>query len=196
MKKFLKGMKWYDIVVCVFLLQTIILNLAIGYYIHAFYFSMLLFYIAMFLDVCSDRDNWKVLAKDCLDLLKVVRDRKDQIELENFVLSAKLNKETYLIVIKKNENSTEEKGIWCLHCHQTSWNENDVEKKYCGNCHIFHKDPKSVKDFQKKQVEKDIENKAIEDAGLVGGGKVITIDIPKVAVKKTVKKHAKKTTKK
>lgn len=31
-----------------------------------------------------------------------------------------------------------EKGIKCLRCGRTSWNQNDVEKKYCGSCHQFH----------------------------------------------------------
>jgi hypothetical protein len=30
------------------------------------------------------------------------------------------------------------KGIRCKICNLTSWNPNDVEQKYCGNCHIFH----------------------------------------------------------
>jgi len=30
------------------------------------------------------------------------------------------------------------KAIKCLQCGMTSYNPNDVEHKYCGNCHIFH----------------------------------------------------------
>ena len=29
-------------------------------------------------------------------------------------------------------------GIKCLICGRTSWNKNDVEQRYCGNCHQFH----------------------------------------------------------
>jgi hypothetical protein len=29
-------------------------------------------------------------------------------------------------------------GIVCLLCNRISYNPNDVEKKYCGNCHVFH----------------------------------------------------------
>lgn len=29
-------------------------------------------------------------------------------------------------------------GIQCLGCGLTSWNRNDVEMRYCGNCHDFH----------------------------------------------------------
>jgi hypothetical protein len=29
-------------------------------------------------------------------------------------------------------------SITCLLCNRLSYNPNDVEKKYCGNCHIFH----------------------------------------------------------
>lgn len=31
-------------------------------------------------------------------------------------------------------------GITCHVCGMTSWNKNDVEKLYCGNCHRFHAD--------------------------------------------------------
>ena len=31
-----------------------------------------------------------------------------------------------------------EKGINCLICGRTSWNQNDVREKYCGNCHQYH----------------------------------------------------------
>ena len=30
--------------------------------------------------------------------------------------------------------------IQCLMCGRTSYNQNDVSKHYCGNCHIFHDD--------------------------------------------------------
>lgn len=39
----------------------------------------------------------------------------------------------YLIVIRDGET-----GIKCRACGRVSWNKNDVEKKYCGNCHEFH----------------------------------------------------------
>jgi len=29
-------------------------------------------------------------------------------------------------------------GIKCLVCGRTSWNENDVKQRYCGNCHQYH----------------------------------------------------------
>lgn len=29
-------------------------------------------------------------------------------------------------------------AITCLRCNLTSWNENDVEQRYCGNCREFH----------------------------------------------------------
>lgn len=29
-------------------------------------------------------------------------------------------------------------GIECRQCHLISWNQNDVEFKYCGNCHKYH----------------------------------------------------------
>jgi hypothetical protein len=43
-------------------------------------------------------------------------------------------KPTFTIV----NNSYGQKGIKCLLCNRTSWNPNDVENKYCGNCHLFH----------------------------------------------------------
>ena len=30
-------------------------------------------------------------------------------------------------------------SITCPKCGWTSYNENDIEKEYCGNCHQFHK---------------------------------------------------------
>jgi hypothetical protein len=30
------------------------------------------------------------------------------------------------------------KSITCLKCNRTSYNINDIENKYCGNCHEFH----------------------------------------------------------
>lgn len=40
---------------------------------------------------------------------------------------------TFEIVKGRTQN-----GIKCLICGLTSWNRNDVEKEYCGNCHQFH----------------------------------------------------------
>lgn len=31
-------------------------------------------------------------------------------------------------------------AITCLRCKRTSHNENDVEQRYCGYCHVFHED--------------------------------------------------------
>lgn len=42
---------------------------------------------------------------------------------------------TYEIVASLDGKYT---GIKCLDCNMTSWNHNDVEKLYCGNCHEFH----------------------------------------------------------
>ena len=41
---------------------------------------------------------------------------------------------TYEIVSTKEDGL----GIRCLICGMTSWNENDVREKYCGNCRQFH----------------------------------------------------------
>lgn len=35
--------------------------------------------------------------------------------------------------------STDEKSITCFCCGMSSYNERDVQQKYCGNCHVFHK---------------------------------------------------------
>lgn len=35
--------------------------------------------------------------------------------------------------------STDEKRITCFRCGMSSYNEHDVQQKYCGNCHMFHK---------------------------------------------------------
>jgi ribosomal protein L37E len=34
------------------------------------------------------------------------------------------------------------KAIRCLMCGFVSYNKNDVEKRYCGQCHVFHDDMK------------------------------------------------------
>jgi len=31
-------------------------------------------------------------------------------------------------------------GIMCLRCDRISWCPDDVEYKYCGNCHKFHEE--------------------------------------------------------
>ncbi|HWN95030.1 MAG TPA: hypothetical protein VNT99_08355 [Methylomirabilota bacterium] len=35
--------------------------------------------------------------------------------------------------------SADRKSIMCRRCGLTSYNSNDVEQRYCGNCHAFHK---------------------------------------------------------
>jgi hypothetical protein len=40
---------------------------------------------------------------------------------------------TYLIV-------DDGRAIVCLICDRKSWNTNDVEKKYCGYCKVFHEE--------------------------------------------------------
>jgi hypothetical protein len=32
-------------------------------------------------------------------------------------------------------------GITCLICGRTSYNRHDIDQRYCGHCHRFHKDP-------------------------------------------------------
>jgi len=32
-------------------------------------------------------------------------------------------------------------SITCTKCRKTSYNWNDVEKRYCGFCKVFHEDP-------------------------------------------------------
>lgn len=34
----------------------------------------------------------------------------------------------------------DEMVIWCRSCHYTSYNKNDIEQRYCGNCRVFHDD--------------------------------------------------------
>ncbi len=33
-------------------------------------------------------------------------------------------------------------SITCPRCGMTSYNPNDIEQRYCGNCHMFHADMK------------------------------------------------------
>jgi ribosomal protein S27AE len=45
------------------------------------------------------------------------------------------NKKKYMII--KSEQ-TSQRGITCLTCNKTSFNQNDIENLYCGFCHKFH----------------------------------------------------------
>jgi len=58
-----------------------------------------------------------------------------------------LYQEAYELRMKLREQKAERigyrieddgKSIVCLDCDMKSWNRNDVEKLYCGNCHKFH----------------------------------------------------------
>lgn len=44
---------------------------------------------------------------------------------------------TYTLGVKKYRNSMF-KNITCNKCGMISYNKNDIEHLYCGNCHIFH----------------------------------------------------------
>ncbi len=44
--------------------------------------------------------------------------------------------QNYILV--QHEHDSEQRGIMCLTCGLTSWHPQDVEFKYCGNCHQFH----------------------------------------------------------
>ncbi len=37
-----------------------------------------------------------------------------------------------------SETSSGVPFIRCLHCGRASFNRNDIEHRYCGNCHVFH----------------------------------------------------------
>lgn len=52
-----------------------------------------------------------------------------------------MERKTYELV---EENG--HKGIKCLDCNMTSFNENDIKHLYCGNCHEFH----DLKELRKK----------------------------------------------
>ncbi len=39
------------------------------------------------------------------------------------------------------------KSITCPFCKMTSYNPNDIEQRYCGNCHAFHDDISTFKSF-------------------------------------------------
>lgn len=43
----------------------------------------------------------------------------------------------------------EQQSITCPRCGMTSYNADDIEKKYCGNCHMFHSD--IVRESKKEQ---------------------------------------------
>lgn len=41
-------------------------------------------------------------------------------------------------------DAAEAMAIICLTCLRVSHNKNDIDKKYCGNCHKFHDSPAEV----------------------------------------------------
>lgn len=41
--------------------------------------------------------------------------------------------------------------ITCLVCGMKSYNQNDVEQKYCGNCHQFHDIMMAMKEMEQKK---------------------------------------------
>ena len=41
-------------------------------------------------------------------------------------------------IIPSRPQATEQPAIRCRVCGLTSFNPNDIEQKYCGNCHAFH----------------------------------------------------------
>lgn len=66
-------------------------------------------------------------------------------------------------VVSENGDS-----ITCLGCHLTSYDPNDVEQHYCGNCHMFHDDlwPPARADFiantPKIMNEEELKDREIE----------------------------------
>ena len=48
-------------------------------------------------------------------------------------MSSQNEKPTYELIASKGQ-----KAIKCLICEMVSYNKNDIEQKYCGNCHQFH----------------------------------------------------------
>ena len=48
-------------------------------------------------------------------------------------------KQEWIVAVLGGEGA--EVQITCPRCGMTSWNPNDVDKKYCGNCDKFHDDP-------------------------------------------------------
>jgi transcription elongation factor Elf1 len=40
--------------------------------------------------------------------------------------------------ITYDEETGEPTAITCLICGRTSYNKNDIEYEYCGNCHQYH----------------------------------------------------------
>ena len=44
---------------------------------------------------------------------------------------------TYKIILDEQGDAH---AIKCLTCGMTSYNMNDVRKRYCGKCHVFHDD--------------------------------------------------------
>lgn len=65
------------------------------------------------------------------------------------LLSASVLRDTEKYTIKSTVVGYSEKGqpqaapsIVCKTCKLESWNTNDVEQRYCGNCHVFHEEPR------------------------------------------------------
>lgn len=47
--------------------------------------------------------------------------------------------DTYIIGEKNSQEN-----ITCLYCNLTSYNTNDIDNLFCGNCKIFHNDNKNI----------------------------------------------------
>jgi hypothetical protein len=45
------------------------------------------------------------------------------------------------------------KAIFCRMCGNASHNQNDIENRYCGHCHLFH-DNRKLEEFLAKQTPK------------------------------------------
>lgn len=60
-------------------------------------------------------------------------------------------------------NVAAEPSITCPACGKTSYNRNDIERQYCGNCHVFIEDDVFIKDeFERAKAKVVAESDAIE----------------------------------
>ena len=57
---------------------------------------------------------------------------------------------TYEII---DTNGNGKLAIKCLICDMTSHNKNDINQKYCGNCHQFHNILKYMRDSEKENAD-------------------------------------------
>lgn len=84
--------------------------------------------------------SWREMAKDGLKISDALMKHSEETQavlwdVRREILLPIFEKDGKYVIV----DTGSQKGIFCKKCRLTSWNENDVKKIYCGNCHEFLK---------------------------------------------------------